>query len=45
MATDLAEFVGAALGLYLIFDVPLPAAGLITGHRGVVRDRVPGVRL
>jgi manganese transport protein len=30
MATDLAEFVGAALGLYLIFDVPLPAAGLIT---------------
>jgi manganese transport protein len=30
MATDLAEFVGAALGLYLLFDVPLPAAGLIT---------------
>jgi manganese transport protein len=30
MATDLAEFVGAALGLYLLFGVPLPAAGLIT---------------
>ncbi|MET0132947.1 MAG: Nramp family divalent metal transporter [Kibdelosporangium sp.] len=30
MATDLAEFVGAALGLYLLFDVPLPAAGLST---------------
>ncbi|MFC0110722.1 Nramp family divalent metal transporter [Kibdelosporangium aridum] len=30
MATDLAEFVGAALGLYLLFGVPLPIAGLIT---------------
>jgi manganese transport protein len=30
MATDLAEFVGAALGLYLLFRVPLLAAGLIT---------------
>jgi manganese transport protein len=30
MATDLAEFVGAAIGLNLIFGVPLPAAGLIT---------------
>jgi manganese transport protein len=30
MATDLAEFVGAAIGLNLIFRVPLPAAGLIT---------------
>ncbi len=30
MATDLAEFVGAAVGLYLLFDVPLFAAGLIT---------------
>jgi manganese transport protein len=30
MATDLAEFVGAALGLYLLFGVPLPVAGLIT---------------
>jgi manganese transport protein len=30
MATDLAEFVGAAVGLYLLFGVPLFAAGLIT---------------
>jgi manganese transport protein len=30
MATDLAEFIGAALGLNLLFHVPLPAAGLIT---------------
>ncbi len=31
MATDLAEFIGAALGLHLLFDIPLFAAGLITG--------------
>jgi len=30
MATDLAEFVGAAIGLNLIFGIPLFAAGLIT---------------
>ncbi len=30
MATDLAEFVGAAVGLNLVFGIPLPAAGLIT---------------
>jgi manganese transport protein len=30
MATDLAEFVGAALGFYLLFNIPLLAAGLIT---------------
>ena len=30
MATDLAEFVGAALGLNLLFHVPLFPAGLIT---------------
>jgi manganese transport protein len=30
MATDLAEFVGAALGLNLLFHVPLLEAGLIT---------------
>ena len=30
MATDLAEFVGAAVGLYLLFGVPLFAAGIIT---------------
>jgi len=30
MATDLAEFVGAALGLHLIFGMPLFPAGLVT---------------
>ncbi len=30
MATDLAEFVGAAVGLNLLFHVPLFAAGLLT---------------
>jgi manganese transport protein len=30
MATDLAEFVGAAVGINLVFGVPLLAAGLIT---------------
>jgi manganese transport protein len=31
MATDLAEFLGAALGFYLLFNIPLLAAGLLTG--------------
>ena len=31
MATDIAEFLGAALGLRLLFDIPLLPAGLITG--------------
>ena len=31
MATDVAEFMGAALGLNLLFGVPLLPAGLITG--------------
>jgi manganese transport protein len=31
MATDVAEFLGAAIGLNLIFRVPLLVAGLITG--------------
>lgn len=30
MATDLAEFLGAALGLYLLFDIPMLPAALIT---------------
>jgi manganese transport protein len=30
MATDLAEFLGAALGLYLLFGIPLWLAGLMT---------------
>lgn len=31
MATDLAEFLGGALGLYLLFQIPLVYAGFITG--------------
>ena len=31
MATDLAEFLGAALGFYLLFGIPLFPAGIITG--------------
>jgi manganese transport protein len=31
MATDLAEFVGAAVGLNLLFGIPLLPAGVITG--------------
>jgi manganese transport protein len=30
MATDLAEFLGAALGFHLLFGMPLAAAGLLT---------------
>jgi manganese transport protein len=31
MATDLAEFIGAALGFYLLLHIPLFLAGLLTG--------------
>src|SRR6476620_3391345 len=31
MATDLAEVVGGAIALYLLFDLPLIVGGLITG--------------
>src|SRR5437016_6957693 len=31
MATDLAEFVGAALGIYLVFGIALFSAGLLPG--------------
>ncbi len=31
IATDLAEVLGAAVGFYLVFDIPLLAAGLLTG--------------
>jgi len=31
MSTDVAEFIGAALGLNLLFGVPLLGAGVITG--------------
>jgi len=41
MATDVAEFVGAALGLNLLFGVPLLTAGLITG---VIAFAILGLR-
>lgn len=31
MATDLAEFMGGTLGLYLLFHIPMVYAGLLTG--------------
>ena len=31
IATDLAEFLGAALGFYLLFGIPLLPAGILTG--------------
>lgn len=31
MATTMAEFIGGALGIYLLFKIPIPAAGIITG--------------
>ena len=34
MATDLAEFVGAAIGLNLLFGVPMPVAAGITAVEG-----------
>src|SRR5439155_977617 len=37
MATDLAEFVGAALGLNLLFGMPLFIAALLTGIAAFVR--------
>src|SRR5690349_37247 len=46
MATDLAEFVGAALGLHLLFGVPLFAAALLTGVAafGILALQARGVR-
>lgn len=31
IATTMAEFLGGALGFYLLFNIPLPIAGLLTG--------------
>jgi manganese transport protein len=36
MATDLAEFLGAALGFYLLFGIPLLPAALLTGAATLV---------
>ena len=45
MATDLAEFVGAALGLAILFDMPLFLAGTHHGGRRLRGARAPGTRL
>ena len=42
MTTDLAEFVGAAVGLNLVFGIPLLPAGLITAV--VATTRIPTTR-
>ena len=46
MATDIAEFLGAAVGLNLLFGVPLLTAGLITGviAFGILELQVRGYR-
>ncbi|MDI7742691.1 Nramp family divalent metal transporter [Lysinibacillus fusiformis] len=46
MATDLAEFIGAALGLYLIFNIPMIAAALIAavGSFAILELQRRGVR-
>ncbi|MBV8479283.1 MAG: Nramp family divalent metal transporter, partial [Actinobacteria bacterium] len=46
MSTDIAEFLGAALGLNLLFGVPLLPAGLITGviAFGILELRRKGFR-
>jgi manganese transport protein len=46
MSTDIAEFLGAALGLNLLFGVPLLPAGLITGviAFAILELRVKGYR-
>ena len=45
MATDLAEFVGAAIALNLLFGVPLFAAGLITAVVAFAILGLQGARL
>ncbi|RLQ96736.1 Nramp family divalent metal transporter [Falsibacillus albus] len=46
IATDLAEFIGAALGLYLLFDIPMIAAALIAaaGSFAILELQRRGVR-
>ncbi len=46
MSTDIAEFLGAALGLNLLFHVPLTIAGVMTGFIafGILELRVHGYR-
>ncbi|MBA9025460.1 Nramp family divalent metal transporter [Peribacillus huizhouensis] len=46
MATDLAEFIGAALGLYLLFDLPLIMSAIIAaiGSFAILEIQRRGVR-
>ncbi|RHW43286.1 divalent metal cation transporter [Neobacillus notoginsengisoli] len=46
MATDLAEFIGAALGLYLLFNIPMIAAALLAaiGSFAILELQRRGVR-
>ena len=45
MATDLAEFLGAALGFHLLFGIGLFPAAILTGDRGVRDPRPAALRL
>jgi len=47
MATDLAEFIGAALGVYLLFDIPMFLAALIAaiGSFAILELQRRGVRM
>ena len=38
MATDLAEFLGGAIGLSLLFHMPLLAGMVVTAHRDLRRS-------
>ena len=45
MATDLAEFLGAALGFNLLFGIPLFPAAMLTGDRDLPDPRPAALRL
>ena len=45
MATDLAEFLGAAIGFHLLFGIALFPSAVLTGHRGVRDPRPAALRL
>lgn len=47
MATDLAEFIGAALGIYLLFDLPLALSAIIAavGSFAILELQRRGVRV
>ena len=45
MATDLAEFLGAAIGFHLLFGFGLFPSAVLTGDRGVRDPRAAALRL